>query len=382
MYCSNCGNKIGKDEKYCGKCGTKSNQTINNKRVLKIKFSHFMIIVGIIFVILIAFIFYTSKRNISNDLISNAKNNSKIYVNETNSSTNSKENTTTQSKNIKVEKNWYYDNQNNITDGEVILHIGDYINYDEQSNATKIQYISTTANNGYANQTFKLSDYKYGWRVLGIDNGQIIITSEDIIGASIGYTKEGDDDERIYYIINSSMGYKNAIQELNNICALYGQGKGASKSRSITVEDVNKITGFKPKSSTGGYEYWPPTLNSTFDGDEIGIKTDSVEFDLLFRNPKTNSAVADKYKGKTSGCKYWLASTFSVEYFGGNAAEYGLRCIDTGYVGVVTLYGNSTHSNGSLVGKTNACVRPVVYLDNTVKLVKSSESSNIYNIEI
>ena len=371
MKCKNCGNVLNENDNFCGICGTKSNQTTTtNKKIIKIKFIKLIIVIGIITIVLIAFIFYKSKSNLFD--------NGHLYT----YYTNSKENTTTKNRHSKAAINWYYDNENNITDGEIILHIGDYINYDEQTDANKLQYISLKSKNGYANQTFTLTDYKYGWRILGIENGQILITTEDIISPTDGYISTDEDYQRSYYTITSATGYINAIQELNNICSLYGQGKGANKSRSITVEDINIITGYKPNSPTSSYEYWPTTLSSIFFffSEKIGIKSNSVVFDLLFKNPKENSAVADKYKGSILGYDYWLASTFSNGYFGGNATEYGLRCIKSGDVGIATLYANTTQSSSILVGKTNACVRPVIYLDKTVKLIKSQDGSNYYNI--
>ena len=374
MRCKKCGNEIKDGEKFCGKCGTKTsiNEGVYINKEEKTN-NKILIIIGIILLVIVGM------GIISNIIVSN---NAKYMGKNRDYYESIGAFDKFNKKNTKVERNWYYDDENNITDGEIILHIGDYINYDEQTNATQIQYISTAANNGYNNQSFVLSDYKYGWRVLGIENGQILITSEDIIGPSVGYVRENDEYGRIYYFINSFKGYYNAIQELNNICSLYGQGTGASKARSITVEDINKITGYKPNSSTGDYEYCPQTLKDTSSGEEIGIKSDSVEFDLLFINHKSNSSIIDKYKGKKLGCKYWLASTFQVSYFGGSVKEYGLRCIDSGYVNIVTLYTDTENSSSRLVGKNDAGVRPVVYLDKYVKLIETYEGSCIYNIEI
>ena len=38
--------------------------------------------------------------------------------------------------------------------------------------------------------------------------------------------------------------YTNGINELNKICKVYGKGKGATGARSITVEDVDRVTGY------------------------------------------------------------------------------------------------------------------------------------------
>ena len=46
------------------------------------------------------------------------------------------------------------------------------------------------------------------------------------------------------YEISGADGYENATEELNRIGALYGQGYGAIGGRSITLKDINKITGY------------------------------------------------------------------------------------------------------------------------------------------
>lgn len=365
MRCTNCGNKIKYGEKFCSKCGTKINIpqqdkiVSNNDKLIRIKFKYLVII--IISIILCAVVI----TKISEKSFKNAEN----YGEGTHT-------------NKKVEKNWYYDDENNITDGEIILHIGDFINYDEQTNATELQYISTTEKNGYANQTFRLSDYKSGWRVLGVENGQVLIVSEDIIVPSIGYKRDNVDYGINYYFINGYIGYTNGIQEINNICRLYGQGIGADKTRSITIEDVNKITGYVPNYPTSAYEYWPPTLKSTFSGEEIGLKTDSLEFELLFKNPKSNSIIADEYKGTVGGYNYWLTSTYSGSYFGGNATEYGIRYIGSGYISGAVLYAGTNVSSNIMIGKGANGIRPIIYLDKYVRLVETYEGSGIYNIEI
>ena len=51
------------------------------------------------------------------------------------------------------------------------------------------------------------------------------------------------------YYLRGRTGYQNAITELNNISELYGQGEYAESARSITVEDVNKFTGYNPEEN-------------------------------------------------------------------------------------------------------------------------------------
>ena len=80
MYCSNCGNKIEEDEKFCGKCGQSvscndiDENSINNQVHIKIKFNHLIILIIIVFVAMLG-IFFTIKLN--NSSLKNTDNYSK-----------------------------------------------------------------------------------------------------------------------------------------------------------------------------------------------------------------------------------------------------------------------------------------------------------------
>ena len=145
------------------------------------------------------------------------------------------------------------------------LKIGDYVNYDptkdENGNAVAVQsYTSYSTDDasseknegrssGYSsNQVFNLSSYTGGWRVLGIENGKIQLISEEFIGPDEGgYTNSTYN--RTYYYLKGQKGYTDGPGELNAIAGMYGQGKGATGARSVTVEDINKITGYNPKTA-------------------------------------------------------------------------------------------------------------------------------------
>ncbi len=81
---------------------------------------------------------------------------------------------------------WKYDEEGNVTDGTITLKIGDYVDYD--CTKSSASYTSTETLNGYGNQTFTASSYKYGWRVLGVDEdtGEILLISEEIVEPTSG----------------------------------------------------------------------------------------------------------------------------------------------------------------------------------------------------
>ncbi len=142
-----------------------------------------------------------------------------------------------------------------------VLQVGDYINYDPTNGGTitttytspqgtyhtdQATAIADTSENmvegnGYADQTFSVNVNTNGWRVLGVDEetGEILLISTDVVKTT--------EDELFY--IRGQTGYEWGVKELNDICAIYGQGKGANGARSITVEDINKITGYNPETA-------------------------------------------------------------------------------------------------------------------------------------
>ena len=146
-------------------------------------------------------------------------------------------------------KEWIENEDGSVTDGEVTLQVGDYINYNPlegvaEENTTYTSYATAT---GYdTDQVFDIQNYVDGgwrWQVFGVENGKLQIISENTIGT----TEVDEDKANKNYYLEGRTGYQNAITELNNISELYGQGEYAESARSITVEDVNKFTEYNPE---------------------------------------------------------------------------------------------------------------------------------------
>ena len=161
-------------------------------------------------------------------------------------------------------------NGEEVKSGNVYLEIGDTIaGYDPTDGAEYNEVISygesTEAHpsaNGYADTVFRLQavqgdndkqtvsyDLTKGWKLLGVtSSGNLIITTTDVVRpVSVGETNIGT----LNYHLKGRTGYKYVIEELNRLSMLYGQGKLAISSRSIKVEDVNKITGYNPENIDG-----------------------------------------------------------------------------------------------------------------------------------
>ena len=232
-----------------------------------------------------------------------------------------------------------------------------------------------------------VSGYTGKWKVLGAERGKLLIMSTVNIGRLELSGKEG---------------YNTGVTQLNNMCAPYGKN-----ARSITVEDINRVTGYDPtkqnnntkygagefyeygnkvtytasgSSATNGktytsaiskyehpdgrilgqndvtsiqvestyYYYYPSTL-TTSDGEqtgEIGISKTIPAYKLLFRK-------ADD----TANCSYWLASSYV--YASSNRSLFGLRGVRSeGRMNGSDLWG----SHGGAYGDSDG-VRAVVTVD-------------------
>lgn len=194
-----------------------------------------------------------------------------------------------------------------------------------------------------------VSGYTGGWKVLGAERGKLLIMSTVDIGTL-------------------ALEYNNGIKQLNEMCVPYGRN-----ARSITAEDINRVTGYDPtnqgdgtvygagefyeygnkvtytasgSSATNGqtytgsidyeypdgrkigtdnvtsitvestaYYYYPNTLTQSNTGTTVGIDTTSKAYKLLFRN-------ADD----SANCSYWLASSYV--YAEASFSDFGLLWVD------------------------------------------------------
>ena len=254
-----------------------------------------------------------------------------------------------------------------ITDGTQVLKIGDYVNYDPKTGVTKTTETSYEAQNGYGDQVFDLTTYNNGWRVLGVDEstGEVLLVAEKFVGPKTGgYTNSTYGTT--YYYLKGQDGYQNGTQELNKISALYGQGKYATGGRSITVEDVNKITGFNPSTYSGyGSKH---TINGSeytntyywYSAEEL-IPMTSTGYKLIFGNYEMIDG-SRTFTGTGAPPMYWLGSQF-VNCDPGNAS-WGLRCVNIdGFVYSIYLANSHGIEDSYYFG-----VLPVVSLQSGIQL--------------
>jgi len=99
--------------------------------------------------------------------------------------------------------------------------------------------------------------YTGGWKVLGADeDGNLLIVSATNVNTSyvLGYDSAVHKTNEVR-LKECQKDWLYGVKELDNICSVYGKGTGAISARNITVEDVNKVTGYNPMTAVNGKPY-------------------------------------------------------------------------------------------------------------------------------
>lgn len=108
---------------------------------------------------------------------------------------------------------WIYTHDTQtVAKGTLTLNIGDYINY------------TAPIESGY--------DSKNKWRVLGAENGQLLLVSESNVTSS--------------QTLQRSSGPEQWLSVLNDVGEKCADNIKTENGRCLTVEDINKITGYNP----------------------------------------------------------------------------------------------------------------------------------------
>ena len=247
-----------------------------------------------------------------------------------------------------------------ITNGEITLKIGDYVDYScENSTAT---YTSPASNSGHTvDQVFKANEYQYGWRVLGVDKNtkQLQLISEDFAQPTQGGKQSG---VRQVYKLAGQNGYYKSFTYYDETRRTW---KTLKENESVILKG-------------SAYNYFPTTLSN---GDDItatvGITSTSSEYKMLFTNSSTGADATNA--GNTTNIKYWLGT--SCVYTDEGRVNTGFLYIYEGRVHYNFIY----HSNG--VNNTSQCygVRPVVTLSSRVILKDSGtmkDGCKLYNMSL
>lgn len=174
-----------------------------------------------------------------------------------------------------------------------------------------------------------VAGYNGKWKMLGIQNGRILLLSTDAVGTPLE--------------LSGVDGYNNGIARMNAMCEPYGHGKGAAFARSIKAEDINAIVGYDPSNPKNNgkpsyydheneygaeitYTYVSPTswtILSTNSAFPNGTYSDAGGFTLM--NGKSLSEVGT-FKETTTFYTYEL--TNSSDYYENSATDHS----KTGYI--------------------------------------------------
>ena len=299
------------------------------------------------------------------------------------------------------------------------LVIGANINYheyiSESGGTVSASYTSTKTTRGSTNSSDSNATYSVvnnsgiQWIVLGEENGQIKITTKNIVQpTSGGYT----DKNFKCLMLQGQKGYSNFIDELNKISAVYRKGKYAdttkfstSGGRSFKMEDL----GYGSLTRTASYKYakhsdgkvYRYAANEAVDGTSTtgGTKTTFYYMALDASNstdetssshtwktlPTTANSYVTMYQYTYSGSRtlstevsnadthYWLASRFlNCNY---NLVYYNARRVYPNG----SYYDDYLFNSSGSSGISSSGVRPVVYLKSTAKLSNYS-STNGYTL--
>ena len=301
--------------------------------------------------------------------------------------------------------------------GETLI-IGANINYheyvSESGGTVSASYTSTKTTRGSTNSSDSDATYSVvnnsgiQWIVLGEENGQIKITTKNIVQPTSGGYTVGS-----FKILKlqGQKGYANFIDELNKISAVYGKGKYAnttkfstSGGRSFKMEDL----GYGALTRTASYKYarhsdgkvYRYAANATVDGTsttggsyttfnymalDASNSTDETSSSHTWKSLSTTAnSYVTMYQYTYSGSRtlstevskadthYWLASR--CLYYGYGDVGCGALNVDT----AGRNYGSALYNSRGVGTSINYGVRPVVYLKFDIQL--SYDSSSGYTI--
>ena len=119
---------------------------------------------------------------------------------------------------------WIYNHDTQtISNGDKTLNVGDIIT-------------------GYDSPN---EDYTGNWRVLGAENGKILLVSANYVPF------EGNEivSDLPVLRLEGAEGYNNGADTINAIGATYADGVKTENGRGLTIEDINTITGYDPTNT-------------------------------------------------------------------------------------------------------------------------------------
>ena len=247
------------------------------------------------------------------------------------------------------------------------------------------------------------------WYVLGAENGNLLITTNENVG-SIALANAD--------FAESQNNYINGSQKLKEIASKFCDNKLASNSRSIKIEDINRVTGYMPdekkyakddikiwknevkytlKNGNIYYDSAYPQSNTEGYVEGLGYLSDNTEFSYCLNNEKINLNENDSetlihtfyeyypdkltikndnstsinrssnaynllFANTETGKFYWLDSQYVSTDKG--SCNFGFRIIGKGYVNGTNVF----LTNKGTTNNASRGVRAVVTLKDSVKI--------------
>ena len=160
-----------------------------------------------------------------------------------------------------------YDPSNNKTITTSYTSLGSY------DSATEGEYGDGSIGNGNKNQKFEQNNC-FDWKILGEDDGQIIITPTIINNGLVSF--------------GNLSGYAHYIEELNKICSIYGQGTYADTTKFSLARNVEDSNSNLIRQETIPNASGARSINLE---DLIKIGYSVTEESLTFRKDATNNNI-------------------------------------------------------------------------------------------
>lgn len=282
------------------------------------------------------------------------------------------------------------------------LHIGDYVNY---TNPTSGGWTVPAGELGGEDaQTYLASQNQLNWRVLGIEGTGDSTYIKLIAGSPMKKSKSdksGTDESNPYLYMKGAKSYINAVEQLNKICAICKNDSLATKAESVTMNDIDQLTGvttdalkrqynldqfyggknygdsysfenhYKPQSwltstkttvsgTVNGYYY---SINSQDGSNPYVTMSNNRIYNMLFNNVELGKEKA-----------YWLASVgvrarSGFAHFGPAAVSENVGVV---YAGTYSLFS----SINGFENESSFAVRPVVSLKSGVTKEQCSKTTD------
>lgn len=217
--------------------------------------------------------------------------------------------------------------------GDLVIELGDYIGYNQLDFKDKenytTEYTSLEDKNGIKDQDF-IIDENVTWKVFDVDEkGKLKIISSEI------KTESGE-----HFYLKGKNAYVNAIDELNKISELYGQGYGAIYARSVNYNDIAKLDGY----------------DASLDTSKIGTNLeDEIDFTFFWENNQTY------YKTNTG--LTGLNMTFGTfYYYDEKNKEWKESTKQKDYTEIATI--KNINKRHQVDAKKNSYITPYIFWNN------------------